>query len=120
MGVRTRLRGKRGALSDEHGFTLAELMTVVFIMSILSLIATLIYTRSISASRRTTCKSNLRIIDSAISQYEARLESTPADIDVLVTAGFLRKVPVDPHTGQTDYSIVAGRAYSEGGHQDYP
>ena len=120
MGARTRLRGKRGALSDEHGFTLVELMTAVFIVGILLLIATLLYTRSISATRRTTCKSNLRIIDGAISVYEARFESTPDDIDTLKTAGLLRKFPVDPHTGNMDYSIVAGRAYSEGGHQDYP
>ncbi len=120
MSAYVRLRGKRGALNNEHGFTLVELLTVVFIIGILLLIATLIYTSSVSASRRNTCKSNLRIIDGAISVYEARLESPPADIDALTTAGFLRKAPVDPHTGKTDYSIVGGSAYSDGGHQDYP
>ena len=51
------------------GFTLVELMIIIFILSILLAIAVYGYVKSNSTAKRTICIANLKEIDSAIDQW---------------------------------------------------
>lgn len=51
------------------GFTLVEIMIILFVISILLTIAALSYTRSNSAAKKTICIANLRELDAAIDQW---------------------------------------------------
>jgi len=41
-----------------------------------------------------------------ISQYTLDKQKAPQSLDDLVTAGYLRQVPVDPMTRQTNWEVV--------------
>lgn len=69
--------------TDDSGFTLVELMTVVLILAILVSIAFLSYIVATNRVRQITCKQNQRILTDAISVYTAEYGTDPGDVDDL-------------------------------------
>ncbi|HWC97106.1 MAG TPA: type II secretion system protein [Candidatus Sulfopaludibacter sp.] len=83
----------------QRGFTLVELMVVVTIIVILLTMAIPMYTKQTTRSREAVLKSNLFSMRMAIQQYIYDHQAAPHGLDDLVSAGYLKEIPVDPITG---------------------
>jgi len=80
------------------GFTLMELVIVMTIIAILAAVALPVYTAHVKRAKEVTLKSDLSIMRSAIDKYTVDKEKAPQTLQDLVSAGYLRAVPVDPIT----------------------
>ena len=97
----------RGARHNRiRGFTLLELMIVISIIMILMAIAVPMYNQSIVQARESVLRSNLSTLRSVISQYTLDKQKAPQGLDDLVQAGYLRQIPVDPMTRETNWEVV--------------
>ncbi len=85
------------------GFTLIEMMVVVAIMLILVGMAAVRYDQSITRSKEAALHHDLSVLRGAIEQYTLDKQQAPQSLDDLVSAGYLREIPVDPVTGQKDW-----------------
>ena len=99
-------RVARARLRNARWFTLLELMVVISVMIILMAIAIPNYNRTVIQSRESVLRSNLSTLRSVISQYTLDKQKAPQSLDDLVTAGYLRQVPVDPMTKETNWEVV--------------
>jgi general secretion pathway protein G len=98
-----------GEVRRQAGFTLIELITVIAIIAILAAIALPNYRVAIVQSREAVLKENLFRLRDLIDQYYVDKGQYPSSLDVLVEEGYLRKLPVDPITQDSDWTPV----YSE-------
>jgi general secretion pathway protein G len=107
-GDRPRLNLVSASYKSAHaswGFTLIELMIVIFIMLILVSIAVPNFTRSVQRSREAVLRQNLFTLRDLISQYTLDKQKAPQALDDLVQAGYLKQIPKDPMTNQTDWTV---------------
>jgi len=88
------------------GFTLLEMMIVISIIIILMAVAIPNYNRTVIQSRESVLRSNLSTLRSVISQYTLDKQKAPQSLDELVQAGYLRQIPVDPMTKETNWEVV--------------
>ena len=91
----------------QSGFTLLELLVVMTIIGILAAIAVPALRDSPQRAREATLKEDLFAMRSVIDQYHGDKGSYPADLQTLVTEGYLRKIPVDPMTKSAETWVVA-------------
>jgi general secretion pathway protein G len=87
-----------GGLRGERGFTLLELLVVMTIIGILAAIAVPALRDSPQRAREATLREDLFTFRSVIDQYHGDKGAFPADLQALVTDGYLRKIPADPMT----------------------
>jgi general secretion pathway protein G len=98
-GVRSRITCPRFARPRPAvGFTLVELMVVMLIIAILAAIAIPAYVASIRAAREAVLKEDLHVLRDAIDSYTNDKDKAPQTLDDLVTAGYLKSIPIDPVT----------------------
>ena len=100
-GGRGRLR-RLAAASAGRGFTLIELLVVISLIMILSAVALVGYRTSVTSAKEAVLKEDLFRMRDAIDQYYADKSEYPASLDDLVSAKYLRDVPVDPFTRSRD------------------
>jgi general secretion pathway protein G len=83
---------------DQRGFTLLELSIVLSIATILVTLAYPSFTQSIVKAREAGLKQNLFVIRDVLDQFRADNGNYPEALADLVTAGYLKQMPVDPIT----------------------
>ena len=124
-----RVKHKRTGRVSEAGMTLLELIIACTILIILASAALPIARYSILRNKETELRRDLREMKDAIDRYkdaadknqirvEVGSEGYPPDLETLVKGvqlgasgdkkvRFLRKIPIDPMTGQTDWGLRA-------------
>ena len=95
---------RRIAFRRNRGFTLLELMIVIFIILILASVAMPLYNYHIRKAREAVQRQNLDTINRVIEAYRLDKHQSPQSLPDLVTAGYLAKLPVDPVTGKDDWA----------------
>lgn len=80
------------------GFTLLELIVVIAIIGILSAMAAVQLRQAPRRAEEAVLRQNLFTIRQTIDQYFADKLTYPQSLSELVSAGYLRKMPVDPIT----------------------
>lgn len=124
---RSSRRHSRGHLSPSAGMTILELIIACSILLVLSSMALPVFRYTVVRQKESELRYDLRTMKDAIDRYkdladqhkfrtEVGSENYPPDLDTLVKgvqlgAGddkrlrFLRKIPVDPMTGQADWGL---------------
>ena len=92
---------------NKKGFTLIELIVVIAILGILALIAVPRLIGTTDRARNSTHNANVRLIEGAVSLYEAQEGTTPPNVGALVSGGYLNAVPANPIVGGLAYTIDA-------------
>lgn len=95
---------RQKAVRRPRGFTLLELMIVIFIILILASVAMPLYTHHVREAREAVQQQNLQTLNKLIEAYKLDKKQSPQSLDDLVTAGYLTKLPVDPMTGKADWA----------------
>ena len=112
------------ARSDERGLTLVELIVTVAILTILAMAAVPLARFQVKREKERELRYDLWMMRDAIDKYkdaadrgafQTKVESQnyPPDLETLVNGvdvqgkklRFLRKIPVDPMTGQADWGL---------------
>lgn len=108
IGKPMRLRGLRG-------FTLVELLLVLFVVALLASLVAPVVTGSIQRARESSLKEDLHVMRKAIDDFYADTGRYPESLVQLVEKRYLRKVPVDPMTDKVETWIeVKGEAKDTG------
>src|SRR4029079_10459733 len=89
-------------LRRQNGFTLIELLIVIALISILATMGVVQYKNSVNSTKGAVLHTDLYRMRDAIDQYYADKNKYPASLDVLVSDGYMRKIPEDPMTKSAD------------------
>jgi len=90
------------APNPERGFTLIELIIVVAIIGILAAIAVPSMREAPIRAKEAVIKADLYQMRSCIDQHLADKGVYPESLQALEEAGYLRFIPADPFTGETE------------------
>lgn len=85
-----------------RGFTLLELTITISLMLILAAIAVPVYQSLILRAKETVLHDTLFKLRDSIDKYTNHKEAAPSTLQDLVTAKYIREVPIDPITGRND------------------
>jgi general secretion pathway protein G len=85
-------------MRSTRGFTLMELLVVMSLIVLLTSIGLMAYRTSVQRGREAVLKEDLYRMRDAIDQFYVDKGKYPVDLSELVSAGYLRTVPVDPIT----------------------
>jgi general secretion pathway protein G len=80
------------------GFTLIEMLVVLSVIGLLLSIAAPAYLTHVDRARDLALKQDLKTIRDSIDKFHADRGRDPTDLAELVTARYLRELPVDPVT----------------------
>jgi general secretion pathway protein G len=83
-----------------------ELMIVMAIVVILVSIAVPMYQKAILRAKESVLKNNLFTIRTVIDEYTYDKQKAPQTLQDLVSAGYLREIPIDPMTGKTEWRTI--------------
>ena len=97
--------GRARKASQSHGFTLIEMMIVISLILILISIALPVYNRSILRAKESVLKQDLFTLRQVISQYTLDKQKAPQSLDDIVQAGYIKVVPKDPFTNETNWTV---------------
>jgi general secretion pathway protein G len=103
-------RNPQSAFRIRHsrGFTLLELMIVMFILIILVAVAMPQYQKWVLHAREAVLRDDLFQMRKLIDQYAADKGKLPQSLDELVSGGYMREIPEDPITGEKNWNVTTG------------
>lgn len=101
-----------------RGFTLVELMVVMAIVALLLALALPRYFNHLESSRETILKQDLAVMRDAIDKFHGDRGRYPNSLDELVSARYLRALPVDPITDRSDTWQAVAPATDEAGESE--
>lgn len=90
------------SIRSPRGFTLLELMIVLSLIVLLASIGLMQYNSTVQRGREAVLAENLYRMRDAIDQFHVDKGKYPADISELVSAGYLRSIPLDPMTNSAE------------------
>lgn len=102
MASHTRTGNRRRSL----GFTIIEIMIVMTVISILVAIAVPMYNKSVVRAKESVLKQNLFSLRTVIDEYSYDKAKAPQSLQELVDEGYLRQIPIDPMTGEADWTVI--------------
>lgn len=85
-----------------QGFTIIELLVVMAVLGLLLSIVAPRYTEHVDHAREAVLHQNLAGMREAIDKFYADRARYPKDLQELVQQRYLREIPLDPITDQTD------------------
>ena len=92
----------------ERGFTLLEMVMVMTIIVVLATVGVVSYQHIQLKAKEEVLKQDLKTMRKLIDEYQADREQLPKALEDLVTAGYMRDIPIDPITGDRDWSEEQG------------
>lgn len=101
-----------------NGFTLIELLVVFTLLALLLTIAVPRYLRIADSSRDKVREQNMATLRDALDKFKADQGRYPTELGELVSKQYLRKLPVDPVTGSSDWIPVEDPAKNFAGVYD--
>jgi general secretion pathway protein G len=90
----------------KKGFTLIEILIVVTLIGILVAILVPQYKFSVLRAKEAVLKENLFQMRDAINKYYFDKKKYPASLDDMVSARYLRDIPLDPMTKTREWQLV--------------
>jgi general secretion pathway protein G len=107
MASSSTIRFRRAARRTRaSGFTLLEMVIVMSIILILMSIALPIYSQSVLRARESVLRQDLFELRSLISQYTLDKQKAPQSLDDLIQGGYLKTLPKDPMTNESNWEVV--------------
>ena len=94
------MNGRKG-----QGFTLLELLVVMAIIATLLTIAVPRYFKSLDRSKETVLRQDLAAMREQIDRYSGDKGHYPESLQALVADHYLRALPVDPFTGDSEHWV---------------
>lgn len=91
---------------NDKGFTLIELLIVIVILGVLAAVIVFRVSNVTDSAETNACELEVRAVQTAIEAYKADTGSFPADLDALVTAGFLEEAPSATTASNGTYSTT--------------
>jgi general secretion pathway protein G len=92
------------------GFTLIELLIVLAIVGTLLAIAVPSYFASLDNAKEASLKQTLSVVRTALDHFKGDVGRYPETLQELVTAKYLRGLPIDPITEASDQWVVETQA----------
>jgi general secretion pathway protein G len=89
-----------------QGFTIIELLVVLAALGVLLALAAPRYVEHVDRSREAVLRHNLKQVRDAIDRFHADRERYPQGLQELVSARYLRELPLDPITERSDSWVL--------------
>jgi len=80
------------------GFTLVELLLVLFVIALLASLVAPVVTGNIQRARESTLKEDLLVLRKAIDDFYSDTGRYPENLALLAEKRYIRKIPIDPIT----------------------
>lgn len=90
----------------QRGFTLIELLVVFAIIATLLSFVAPRYFNSIERAKEAALRENLATLRDAVDKYYDDTDRYPGSLDDLVSARYLKKIPLDPLTDSASTWLV--------------
>jgi general secretion pathway protein G len=94
-------------METPRGFTLIELVVVMATIALLLTLALPRYFHAIDSGKLNAQRQNIATIRDAIDKFYGDQARYPETLEELVTAKYLRSVPVDPLTQAPNWIVIA-------------
>ena len=108
----------KNRLKECLGFTLVELMVVLTVIALLLSVVVPDYIGKLRRAEEAVLKENLTLMRDALDKHFADAGSYPRALEDLVAKRYLRKIPNDPFTQSSSWSVVAPSDPQKGGVYD--
>lgn len=114
----TIVTGKPLRKRHRNGFTLVELLLVLFIVALLASLVMPVATRSVDQAKEAALKQDLHELRKAIDNYYSNTGRYPESLAQLAEKRYIRRVPPDPFTERVNSWVEVANENPGGGITD--